>query len=128
MNKIYWVILFIILIFGISGMLSLFSSSTKNTNNPAFLEGEQSLEKLSERSGCDLTSSTSTLDEFAGCLASKNVVMYGAVWCSHCQNQKKLFGDSFRLVKYVECPDNIKLCTDKGVTGYPTWEFSEDSK
>ena len=61
-------------------------------------------------------------------LASKGITMYGAVWCPHCQDQKKLFGDSFKYVPYVECPDNTKLCLAKGVTGYPTWEKPDGTK
>lgn len=60
-------------------------------------------------------------DDFAKCVASKNLTMYGAVWCAHCANEKKAFGTSFKYIKYVECPDNIKLCTDLGINGYPTW-------
>ena len=60
-------------------------------------------------------------DTFAKCLASQNLTMYGAVWCSHCQNEKSHFGDSFKYVPYVECPDNLKLCEDKGIVGFPTW-------
>ena len=65
------------------------------------------------------------LDSFAQCLASKKITMYGAVWCSHCQNEKAGFGNSFRFVPYVECPDNIQMCLDKGVKGYPTWIFGD---
>lgn len=65
--------------------------------------------------------SSTKYDDFAKCTASKDLTMYGAVWCSHCQDQKKLFGDSFKYVKYIECPDNIKLCIDLGIDGYPTW-------
>jgi len=60
-------------------------------------------------------------DKFAQCLADKGATMYGAVWCPHCQEQKAAFGDSFKYIKYVECPDNTKLCIDQGITGYPTW-------
>jgi hypothetical protein len=60
-------------------------------------------------------------DTFAQCVASKGLTMYGSEWCGHCANEKKAFGDSFRFINYVECPDNIKLCTDKGINGYPTW-------
>lgn len=63
----------------------------------------------------------SNLDPFAKCLAEKGLTMYGAEWCPHCQNQKKLFGSSFQFVPYVECPNTPKLCLDKGVNGYPTW-------
>ena len=61
------------------------------------------------------------LDQFAQCLAEKEIVMYGAEWCSHCQNEKAQFGKSFKYVPYVECPDNPKVCLEKGVEGYPTW-------
>jgi hypothetical protein len=62
-------------------------------------------------------------DVFAQCLAEKGFTMYGAVWCPHCKDQKNMFGSSFQYVKYVECPDNVKLCEDEGINGYPTWKF-----
>ena len=68
------------------------------------------------------------LDQFAQCLASKNITMYGAVWCPHCQKQKAECGASFRYVPYVECPDNEKLCLDKGIKGYPTWIDSNGNR
>lgn len=67
-------------------------------------------------------------DDFAQCTAKAGITMYGAVWCPHCQNQKKEFGTAFKYVNYIECPDNIKLCTDKGVTGYPTWITGDGQK
>ena len=60
-------------------------------------------------------------DAFAKCLAAKELSMYGAEWCSHCQAEKARFGDSFQYVPYVECPESPDLCLRKGVTGYPTW-------
>ena len=63
------------------------------------------------------------LDEFAQCLADKNVIMYGAEWCSYCQNEKNAFGSSFRLVPYVECPENPQECLAQKVDRYPTWVF-----
>jgi len=68
------------------------------------------------------------VDAFAKCLASKNVVMYGAYWCPHCQNQKKLFGDSFQYVPYVECTQDVAKCTAMNIQGYPTWIFSDGSR
>lgn len=68
------------------------------------------------------------LDAFAQCLAEKNVTMYGAEWCSHCQDQKRLFGSSFEYVPYVECPENTNVCIEKGVEGYPTWILSDGKK
>ena len=42
-------------------------------------------------------------DAFAQCLAQKQVTMYGAYWCPHCENQKKLFGSAWEYVPYEEC-------------------------
>ncbi len=66
-------------------------------------------------------------DSFAQCLAEKKVTMYGAVWCTHCQNQKKEFGSAFKYVPYVECPENTKICTEKNIEGFPTW-LTEDGR
>eukprot|EP00536_Pseudo-nitzschia_multiseries_P016825 jgi/Psemu1/222759/e_gw1.1249.26.1 len=63
--------------------------------------------------------------------------MYGAHWCSHCYDQKEILGrqvfdnnggDSGIDVRYVECSkDGIrsqsKLCKEKEIPGYPTWEI-----
>ncbi len=54
--------------------------------------------------------------------------MYGAEWCAHCQNEKKAFGDSFKYVPYVECPDNPQKCLEKGIEGYPTWILPDGKK
>ncbi|HAJ44389.1 TPA: hypothetical protein DCX62_02155 [Candidatus Azambacteria bacterium] len=70
----------------------------------------------------------SQYDDFAKCLAEKKVAMYGADWCSHCQNEKRAFGSSFQFVSYVECPKNPQACLEKGVTGYPTWIFPDGKK
>jgi len=67
-------------------------------------------------------------DLFAQCLAENGVTMYGADWCSHCQNEKKAFGDSFRFVPYVECPDDPQKCLANGINSYPTWIFSDEKK
>ncbi len=72
-------------------------------------------------------------DTFATCLKDKGAVFYGAFWCTHCQAQKKLFGASQRLLPYVECSlanaqGQTKECIDKGIKGYPTWEFADGSR
>ena len=64
---------------------------------------------------------TLNLDGFAKCLSDKGVVMYGAYWCPHCQNEKKAFGDSFRFVSYVECTEEPNRCIEAKISGYPTW-------
>ena len=69
-------------------------------------------------------------DTFAQCLTEKGATFYGAFWCPHCQNQKKMFGNSIDYVNYVECstPDGkgqLEVCAEKGISGYPTWMFSD---
>ncbi len=68
------------------------------------------------------------LDSFANCLSQKGAVMYGAYWCPHCQNEKRAFGDSFRIVSYVECTEEIQKCLDADINGYPTWIFSDGQR
>lgn len=68
------------------------------------------------------------MDELATCLGAKGVKMYGAFWCPHCNEQKKMFGSSFSKIQYIECstPDGrsqLQICKDAGIDGYPTWEF-----
>lgn len=60
-------------------------------------------------------------DTFAQCLTEKGVKMYGTEWCSHCKNQKKMFGKSFQFVDYIDCDRNKDECLRNGVRGYPTW-------
>ena len=72
-------------------------------------------------------------DEFAKCLKDKGAIFWGAFWCPHCQNQKKIFGNSAKLLPYVECSlpsgkSQTQECTDKEIKGYPTWEFADGSR
>lgn len=67
-------------------------------------------------------------DNFAKCLSEKDFTMYGAVWCSHCKDQKKMFGTSFQYIKYVECTENEAVCNAKGITGFPSWTNSNGEK
>jgi len=60
-------------------------------------------------------------DSFAKCLSEKGMVMYGAYWCDHCKEQKKIFGSSFQYINYVECTEKQQTCDDAGIKGYPTW-------
>ncbi|PIR84133.1 hypothetical protein COU18_01030 [Candidatus Kaiserbacteria bacterium CG10_big_fil_rev_8_21_14_0_10_51_14] len=68
------------------------------------------------------------LDTFTQCLKDNGAVFYGAFWCPHCQATKAMFGNSAKLLPYVECstPDGqgqLQICKDKGVTNYPYWTF-----
>ena len=68
------------------------------------------------------------IEKFAQCLAEKKLTMYGAYWCPHCQSQKKLFGDAFKYVPYVECTQQEKLCIEKKIDSYPTWIDNNDNR
>lgn len=61
------------------------------------------------------------LNAFAQCVSAKGWTMYGAYWCSHCQNEKANYGSAFQYINYVECTDQTALCQEKQITGYPTW-------
>ncbi len=59
--------------------------------------------------------------------------MFGAYWCGHCQNQKKMFGDSWQYVNYVECSlpnqgGQTDYCKQLDIKGYPTWEFQDGTR
>lgn len=73
------------------------------------------------------------LDTFAQCLKDRGAVFYGAFWCPHCANTKKLFGRSEKLLPYVECStpngqEQLQICKDKEIMTYPTWEFADGSR
>lgn len=66
-------------------------------------------------------------DDFAQCLADEGAKFFGAYWCPHCKDQKDLFENSSKL-SYIECSlpnqQQNQLCTEEGITGYPTWKFA----
>lgn len=76
-------------------------------------------------SGCS-NNKPGEYDTFAQCLTEKGATMYGTEWCSHCKNQKKAFGDSFRYVDYVDCDKFKSECAKAGVRSYPTWTIDGD--
>ena len=70
-------------------------------------------------------------DDFAQCVADAGAIFYGAFWCPHCLDQKEMFEDSSKI-PYVECStvsrQQTQECTDAGITGYPTWVFTDGSR
>lgn len=85
------------------------------------------------RSGNITTVAPGKYDTFATCLKDKGAVFYGAFWCSHCQAQKKLFGNSAKLLPYVECSTadasgQSQACIDKKITSYPTWLLADGTQ
>ena len=72
-------------------------------------------------------------DDFAKCLSDKGVKIYGAYWCSHCVSQKRMFGNSWKHIDYIECSlpnrtGQTLACKQAGITTYPTWEFQDGKR
>ena len=76
----------------------------------------------------DSSSDPGWIEGLAKALTEKGAVMYGAYWCSHCNNQKEMFGEAVKYIDYVECdpsgPDaNPDECKANNIEGYPTWVY-----
>ncbi len=93
---------------------------------------------VSEDSDSESHSDSGTVDEgsqsnsqlsFSECLSEKNVVMYGVSWSPDVASQKKLLGDSFSSITYVDCdPASGEVpaaCDDISV--FPTFEIGSGS-
>lgn len=109
MNKQTIISIVVIGVAVIVGLIILQSASNKSANRP----GEY--------------------DQLASCIAESGAIFYGAFWCPHCNNQKKAFGRSERLLPYVECstPDGRGMndvCLDAGVESYPTWVLADGTR
>lgn len=79
--------------------------------------------------GCgEATTTGSENIALAECLTARGTIMYGTERCPHCQAQKKMFGDAFSKINYVDCDKQESVCTLAGVTGYPTWKFADGTK
>jgi hypothetical protein len=79
------------------------------------------------------TAQSNNLDAFARCLGEKNATMYGSFLCSHCEDQKKLFGPSFQYVPYVECSVRGSRqmtfpCMAAQIRLTPTWIFADGER
>ena len=76
-------------------------------------------------------SSSLNPSDLAKCLAANGAKVYGASSCSHCQDQKALFGEEWGIIDYIECevPDDPSAqnaeCSKAGITAYPTWVFRD---
>lgn len=65
------------------------------------------------------------LSEFSTCLASKGVKVYGANWCGYTNAWvNTLGGYESAAPVYVECTEEQELCSQEGITGYPTTKIN----
>lgn len=51
--------------------------------------------------------------------------MFGTPTCSHCLDQKALFGESFKYIQYVDCIVAPTMCSN--IAGTPTRLFADGS-
>ncbi len=75
-----------------------------------------------------------TKTELAQCLVKQEVIMYGAWYCTFCDQEKKSFGsEAWNVFKknYVECSyqagtqKEIKLCLNNNISTVPAWQFKD---
>ncbi len=122
MNNKNTIIALAIVILVIVGIIAF----TKNNNGDFAVTTDENNQVTKE-------APTGPLADFATCIKGSGAIFYGAFWCPHCQEQKALFKDAAESLPYVECstPDGqsqLPVCTEAGVTGYPTWKFADESK
>ena len=101
-------------------MMWLSTKTTGNQPNGNIVATSTASSTITFNNGTS-TVATDKIVAFAKYLAANQITMYGAAWCTHCQDQKKAFGSAWQYVPYVECPENTKICLERGIEGYPTW-------
>jgi uncharacterized membrane protein len=61
-------------------------------------------------------------------LAATGAKFYGAYWCPHCTDQKRMFGKAAGQLPYVECDPRSPIgkpsvCAAAGIRAFPTWDI-----
>lgn len=74
-----------------------------------------------DKTGWDVAAPAQNIAELATCMTEKWLKMYGTERCSHCKDQKALFGDNFASVDYIDCDASKPACVAAGVQWFPTW-------
>ena len=67
------------------------------------------------------------------CLNEKGWVIYGTASCSACIAQKKVFGEAWKYITYIECDPHEEnsdpdLCLKRNITKTPTWILEIDGE
>jgi len=61
------------------------------------------------------------LSEFAKCLRTNGVKMFGTNHCLYCNQQKRIFGNSFQYMRFIDCEVEQDECTQWNIESYPTF-------
>lgn len=91
----------------------------------AFAFGQVSMAKANTADQ-QYASQQDKLVSFAKCLGEKGYRMYSSFTCSHCNAQRKSFGNAFSYINEIECnpvaPNNqVELCLKNNIRKLPTW-------
>lgn len=79
--------------------------------------------------GCDsIDLEQKAILDLVTCLNDSGAVMYGTNWCGSCQEQKKLFGESFEKINFMDCSLEPTECLIQGIESYPTWKMNNKTR
>lgn len=125
--KTSWKVFIIVALVVVIGALILIFALDKNDSQSS--SNAQNIENGAV-SGVQTGVTADYKEKLAKFLTEKGMVLYGAYWCSHCKQQKELFGNAAQYIDYVECESsgdhaNPDECIAKGIQGYPTWIYQE---
>lgn len=127
MKNVYKFLLIVAGIVIIAGALIYVANRSRNKADTP-VETVQNSDTKTDTTATTEPTDPSYIAKLAKFMTEKGMILYGAYWCPHCQDQKKLFGDAFQYVDYVECDaqgpnPNPDECTARGIEGYPTWIY-----
>lgn len=127
-NKKVALFLVVLIVVVVAGLGIVFYTNGKNSAPSNQQSTQDSNSDVSGVTNEDSSHDAAWIEGLAKSLNEKGMVMYGAYWCSHCQAQKKMFGDAVQYIDYVECDPsgtnaNPDECKANNVEGYPTWIY-----
>ena len=115
-----FIVAFLVLISGLIWDKKVDPANAEQISNPV------PIEKIAPKV---TTKSSSQKINFAKFLSKNKIFMYSAYWCSHCYDQKQLFGkEAVKELTIIECAKDGKdsqtdLCVKKEIKGFPSWEI-----
>jgi len=124
--KVFIVVSVVIII--VAGALVFASSLGKGEDKDTTASNDTSGTVAGANTGDDVTYDGAYIEKLAKYLTDQGMVFYGAYWCAHCKEQKKILGDAMKYIDYVECdPEgenaNPDECSAQKIEAYPTWVY-----
>jgi uncharacterized membrane protein len=113
----------------VTGLATLFIHGSNSV--PSTLQPPPGVAPDPEKIGWTITNPSGSAEiALAQHLKKIDAKMYGGFFCSHCYEQKQLFGkEAFKdSINYIECAPEGKnsqaaLCEKAGIKGFPTWDI-----